>query len=309
MGKGRRKASKKVPRLPDTPRAAPAEGSVTTLGELLARRGASLRPRKDEEGGRASAGEASTRAKRPRGPAPSEAVEAVPPPEEPARANDPRPVLENPDDIMAAAFDELAAGVSAIDKFEGRGQELKRVRIRESRRSPSEKEPLTLSRDEALDFDFRRAMQGVERLDTTKSRVPGKVARPGPAAAPPVPRSVAPEPFLAAWPPMERDQHDLLQEVRGLSQLPTLDLHGLRRDPALARLAGFVSRMRAEGALLVLVVCGKGLHSPGAPVLREEVLRWVLQPGHRDVRLWAPHLDKDGHWGSLYLRLHSWKTR
>jgi DNA-nicking Smr family endonuclease len=57
-----------------------------------------------------------------------------------------------------------------------------------------------------------------------------------------------------------------------------LDLHGLRREEARDRLAGFVRDAARRGQRCLRVVHGKGLGSPGRePVLKGKVQRWLAQ--------------------------------
>ncbi|MCF8168086.1 MAG: Smr/MutS family protein [Rhodoferax sp.] len=57
-----------------------------------------------------------------------------------------------------------------------------------------------------------------------------------------------------------------------------IDLHGLRSDEARDALAQFISTSHKQGIRCVRVVHGKGLGSPGkAPVLKQKVLRWLVQ--------------------------------
>lgn len=56
----------------------------------------------------------------------------------------------------------------------------------------------------------------------------------------------------------------------------TLDLHGLRVAVAERRFATFLAEASASGAKLVLVIVGKGRHSPGgAGVLRGAIAEWL----------------------------------
>jgi DNA-nicking Smr family endonuclease len=57
-----------------------------------------------------------------------------------------------------------------------------------------------------------------------------------------------------------------------------VDLHGLTRDAARERLAGFLRQARRAGARCVRVVHGKGNGSPGrVPVLKTRVRAWLVQ--------------------------------
>ena len=57
-----------------------------------------------------------------------------------------------------------------------------------------------------------------------------------------------------------------------------VDLHGLRTEEARAALSDFLRSAHQQGLRCVRVIHGKGLGSPGqAPVLKEKVLRWLVQ--------------------------------
>ncbi len=84
-----------------------------------------------------------------------------------------------------------------------------------------------------------------------------------------------------------------------------LDLHGLKAEEALKRLAHFVGVARASGARTVLVITGKGHNSPGGRgVLRRRVEEWIRGPGRVRVRAWCQAPARLGGGGAfvLYLR-------
>jgi DNA-nicking Smr family endonuclease len=59
--------------------------------------------------------------------------------------------------------------------------------------------------------------------------------------------------------------------------LARLDLHGHQRDEALRALERFVEGARGQGKRCVLVIHGRGAHSPDdAPVLKPLVWRWLV---------------------------------
>ncbi|MDC0667333.1 Smr/MutS family protein, partial [Nannocystis radixulma] len=90
-------------------------------------------------------------------------------------------------------------------------------------------------------------------------------------------------------------------------RLPTLRLRGLRREPALEALAAFVARERAARSRYVRIVTGKGLGSPGDPVLKEALAEWCASTaGEAEVTAWAPELDVRGEYGSVILQLRPW---
>jgi DNA-nicking Smr family endonuclease len=59
----------------------------------------------------------------------------------------------------------------------------------------------------------------------------------------------------------------------------TLDLHGHDVPSARAALLHFLTAERARSRTLVLVIVGKGKHSPGGrAILRQEVATWLSRP-------------------------------
>lgn len=59
----------------------------------------------------------------------------------------------------------------------------------------------------------------------------------------------------------------------------TLDLHRLDTESARRRVSSFLARERESGHELVLVVVGRGRHSPGGHgVLRHEIGDWLTTP-------------------------------
>ena len=85
----------------------------------------------------------------------------------------------------------------------------------------------------------------------------------------------------------------------------TIDLHGMTTAEARVALDDFVKKRRAEGCRVVLVVHGKGLHSPrGMPILRGELGAWLSQGrAARDVAAFASVADSDGSSGSVLVLL------
>jgi DNA-nicking Smr family endonuclease len=78
----------------------------------------------------------------------------------------------------------------------------------------------------------------------------------------------------------------VLERVRGTPRA-TLDLHGLRVATARDRLAEFLSRAPYAETAVVLVIVGKGRHSPGGlPVLAGELSSW-LSTGRNTRRVLA----------------------
>lgn len=84
-----------------------------------------------------------------------------------------------------------------------------------------------------------------------------------------------------------------------------LDLHGLRRGEALAKLEAFVSKAKVAGQRCVLVLPGKGLHSEGqVGVLKAELAGWLTKGRlARHVLAFCPARPQDGGDGACYLLL------
>ncbi len=87
-------------------------------------------------------------------------------------------------------------------------------------------------------------------------------------------------------------------------RLPTLRIRGLRREPALELVAAFVARERAAGSRYLRIITGKGLGSPGDPVLKEALAEWCASlAGEQHVVAWAPELAPDGEFGAIVVQL------
>ncbi len=67
-----------------------------------------------------------------------------------------------------------------------------------------------------------------------------------------------------------------------------LDLHGLTREEALAALPGFLLSAQKNNQKAVLVITGKGNHSPEEPVLHQAVASWLRDAGKASVLEFAP---------------------
>jgi DNA-nicking Smr family endonuclease len=93
---------------------------------------------------------------------------------------------------------------------------------------------------------------------------------------------------------------------RGLQPVDgRLDLHGMGAAEARAQLELFLRTMRARGERCVLVIHGKGEHSPrGVGVLRGEISAWLSQGGSSEhVAAFATASDSDGGEGATYVLL------
>ena len=84
-----------------------------------------------------------------------------------------------------------------------------------------------------------------------------------------------------------------------------LDLHGLGVREARTQLEAFLQKVRSRGERCVIVIHGKGAHSPqGAGVLRGEIGAWLSQgKASEHVAAFATAMAKDGGEGAVYVFL------
>jgi DNA-nicking Smr family endonuclease len=84
-----------------------------------------------------------------------------------------------------------------------------------------------------------------------------------------------------------------------------LDLHGMVASEARARVELFLRTMRDRRERAVLVIHGKGEHSPrGLGVLRGEIAAWLSQgPSSEHVAAFATARENDGGPGAVYVLL------
>jgi len=83
-----------------------------------------------------------------------------------------------------------------------------------------------------------------------------------------------------------------------------LDLHGLAAEAAREKVLAFLRTMRARGERCVLVIHGKGHHSPTGGVLRGEISAWLSQGRAREhVAAFATAREDDGGTGAVYVAL------
>jgi hypothetical protein len=175
-----------------------------------------------------------------------------------------------------------------------------------------------LATGEAIDFTAVRVVARLPRKprlppvpqDMPVTPCPEVPVMPPPVGPPPVVAALRERSWAGArW----RDEpgdidarargRELIERARR-GPLPTLRLRGLRRDDALEQLAAFVARERAAGARYLRIVTGKGLGSPGEPVLKDALAEWCASAeGERHVDAWAPELDRAGEYGAVIVRL------
>ncbi len=100
---------------------------------------------------------------------------------------------------------------------------------------------------------------------------------------------------------------DLLRSLRrgAITVEGRLDLHGKTESAAKAELLEFLRDRRARLERCVLVIHGKGDHSPGGKgVLRGEIAAWLAQGrASEHVGAFATAVDKDGGEGAVYVLL------
>lgn len=98
----------------------------------------------------------------------------------------------------------------------------------------------------------------------------------------------------------------LRQLKRGIISVDhQLDLHGLSRDEALAELPRFLNSARLRGQSAALVITGKGLNSPGEPILQQAVAGWLRDAGRELVVEYAPAPREMGGSGAFVVFLRN----
>ncbi|APR82471.1 Hypothetical protein A7982_07820 [Minicystis rosea] len=102
------------------------------------------------------------------------------------------------------------------------------------------------------------------------------------------------------------DPRDLRRLRRGQFAIDgKLDLHGLGAEEARHAVESFVKKRATDGDRVVIVVHGKGSHSPrGHAVLRGEIAAWLSQGrSARHVAAFATAPDDDGGTGAVLVLL------
>ena len=83
-----------------------------------------------------------------------------------------------------------------------------------------------------------------------------------------------------------------------------IDLHGLNARSAHATVRRALERAHGEGLRCVLVVHGRGVHSPEGPVLRAFLLRWLTESRVASIVMaFASARPRDGGEGATYVLL------
>jgi DNA-nicking Smr family endonuclease len=183
--------------------------------------------------------------------------------------------------------------------------------------SPPTTAPKPSSRGGREDDDelFLRSVSGTRRIDTRDEHAPEQPVPPkaGPRAGDEEDnrelflqamgalnattlRAKTPEQEEAEPAPARSSSSRMRQLKRGTIHIAEeLDLHGFLKDEALKRLEHFITSAYARGSRAVLVITGKGINSPGGPVLPGAVAAWLREQGKGLVAefLTAPR-DKGG---------------
>ncbi|MCB9644710.1 MAG: Smr/MutS family protein [Myxococcales bacterium] len=84
-----------------------------------------------------------------------------------------------------------------------------------------------------------------------------------------------------------------------------IDLHGMRVDEARTELVQFIQENRRKGHRCLLIVHGRGNHSPDRePILKRRLISWLTQGFlHKDILAFATARPHDGGTGATYVLL------
>jgi DNA-nicking Smr family endonuclease len=97
-----------------------------------------------------------------------------------------------------------------------------------------------------------------------------------------------------------------MKQLRRGTLIPdaTLDLHGFARQDVEAKLTSFIANARYHGWQVLLVITGKGLHSPdGEGILRSAVEDFLLRCGNDQIAEWGRAPRQYGGDGAIVLFL------
>jgi DNA-nicking Smr family endonuclease len=101
----------------------------------------------------------------------------------------------------------------------------------------------------------------------------------------------------------------LLRDLRAERWPPTarLDLHGMVAERAEEALSRFLAGRRNSGDRVVLVICGRGVHSSGGVgVLRSQIGAWLTRgPASEHVLCFSAARPERGGDGAIYVMLRS----
>ena len=82
-----------------------------------------------------------------------------------------------------------------------------------------------------------------------------------------------------------------------------IDLHGLTEEDAWDSLTDFLTHARKRNLPCIKIIHGRGLRSPGEPVLKGAVKRWLRGPLSKHVLAFATARASDGGLGATYVLL------
>ena len=203
-------------------------------------------------------------------------------PRVPAPQPAPRRAPETPED-EALALHRLLAGVTPLDRSKGsRVPKQKLERSEAVEQGAKRGADLVVKEREAVHDHLRTLVEGLERFEVADDgqRVEGRRIDVPPDTVRKLRRGTFP--------------------IDG-----RLDLHGMVVAEARKHLEAFLRTMRARGERCVIVIHGKGAHSPlGMGVLRGEIAAWLSQGGPGEhVAAFATAREADGGEGAVYVLL------
>lgn len=236
---------------------------------------------------------------------------------------------KSPFDALKGLKDKLAAEEDA------RRATAPAQRAPSPRKAAAAPAPAAEPEDDAL--TFHRMMNGVKPLDHTTTRIPKSQGSIGGSEA----GERAKQRNLEGHAIAEREANEVHEHLRALvedearfevsddgrrvegrrTELPIdalrklrrglipidarLDLHGMRAEEARVAMETFLRDQRVRGERCVLVVHGKGVHSPGGSgVLRGEISAWLSQGrASEHVGAFATATLDDGGEGAVYVLL------
>ena len=97
-----------------------------------------------------------------------------------------------------------------------------------------------------------------------------------------------------------------IKKVRSMAPEARLDLHGMIKEVAEKEVTSFFKTAQKDNLLKVIIIFGKGYHSPGGVDVLEEVVKRVIS-NTRCVRETYTPKEKDGGSGALMVILKNSK--
>lgn len=156
---------------------------------------------------------------------------------------------------------------------------------------------------------LERALPGVRPLAGRDKKLPPPRGAP-PPARPPDPQPPATfellregEEIQGLAPGIDRAHLRRLRRGRVPADVE-VDLHGLTLEEARGALHAGLGRAMDEGLRCVLIVHGRGAHSPRGPVLKQQLVGWLAEPPHGSrVMAFASAPEHRGGAGATYVLL------